>query len=235
LRRVVEGLDAKLITGGYSGLNGKFTNSFFVLNEKGEWLTPPYHKTILLAFGEYLPGADLIPGLRGLMPQIEEFGRGPGPTVLDTGEAKFGAQICYEALFDRFTRRLANQGAQVLVNLTNDSFFQAWGQQPYQHLYMSMARAIEVRRPMIRATDTGISGAILASGDVLELSPTNESWWHFYEIPYRTDAPTTLFVTWGFWLAPVFLGLALVMPPMGALLKGRNGSRAAPDEAEQPA
>ena len=155
--------------------------------------------------------------------------------MLDTGAAKFGAQICYEALFDWFSRRLANQGAQILVNLTNDSFFQAWGQQPYQHFYVSMARAVEVRRPMIRATDTGISGAILASGEVLETSPTNESWTRVYEIPYLKNPPATLFMTWGFWLIPGVLGLASVLLPLGAPLRRWDGLRAGTGQAEQPA
>jgi apolipoprotein N-acyltransferase len=215
LRETVADLDAKLITGGYSRLAGanKVTNSFFVLSETGEWLVPPYHKTILLAFGEYFPGADLVPSLRTLIPEIGDFGRGPGPTVLDTGQAKLGAQICYEGLFDWFSRRLANQGAQVIVNLTNDSWYGAW-QQPYQHLYMTLARAVEVRRPLVRSTNTGISAAILASGKVLETSPTYADWQHVYEIPYARNPPATLFMTWGFWLIPTLLALALTLLPV---------------------
>jgi apolipoprotein N-acyltransferase len=181
-----------------------------VLDKNGEWLVPPYHKTLLLAFGEYLPGGDLFPGLRALVPEIGDFGRGPGPTVLDAGGIKLGAQICYEGLFDWFTRRLANQGAQVIVNLTNDSWYGAW-QQPTQHLTMTLARAVEVRRPLVRSTNTGISAAILASGEILEQSPTNADWHHVYEIPYAAAPPATAFMTWGFWAVPVLLVLALVL------------------------
>ena len=145
-----------------------------------------------------------------MFPEVGDFGRGPGPTVLGANEVRLGAQICYEGLFDWFSRRLANQGAQVLVNLTNDSWYGAW-QQPYQHFYMTLARAVEVRRPLIRATNTGISGAILASGDVLETSPINEDWRHLYEIRYTKNPPVTLFMTWGFWLIPALLTLALVV------------------------
>src|SRR4051812_39976678 len=212
LRDVVAELGTKLITGGYSRLDGvnKVTNSFFVLDKNGEWLVPPYHKTLLLAFGEYLPGGDLFPGLRALVPEIGDFGRGPGPTVLDAGGIKLGAQICYEGLFDWFTRRLANQGAQVIVNLTNDSWYGAW-QQPTQHLTMTLARAVEARRPLVRSTNTGISAAILASGEILEQSPTNADWHHVYEIPYAAARPATAFMTWGFWAIPVLLVLALVL------------------------
>jgi apolipoprotein N-acyltransferase len=223
LRELVAGLGTRLITGGYSRLEStnQTTNSFFVLDAHGEWLVRPYHKTILLAFGEYLPGADLVPGLRELLPQVGDFGRGPGPTVLDTAPVKIGAQICYEGLFDWFSRRLALEGAQVIVNLTNDSWYGAW-QQPYQHLYMTLARALEVRRPLVRSTNTGISAAILSSGEILETSPIDRDWYHLYDIPYRRDPAATLFMTWGFWLIPACLALGLVLLPVAFRASGKR-------------
>jgi apolipoprotein N-acyltransferase len=214
LREIVAGFGTKLITGGYSVDRrvDKVTNSFLVLDHSGEWLIPPYHKTVLLAFGEYLPGGDLFPWLHDALPQVGNFGRGPGPTVLNAGGARLGAQICYEGLFDWFTRRLANDGAQVIVNLTNDSWYGAW-QQPYQHLYMTLARAVEVRRPLVRSTNTGISAAILATGEVLETSPTYADWYQVYDIPYATSPPTTAFMSWGYWLIPALLSLGLLVLP----------------------
>jgi apolipoprotein N-acyltransferase len=57
---------------------------------------------------------------------------------------------------------------------------------------MTLARAVEVRRPLVRSTNTGISAAILATGEVLETSPTYEDWHGLYEIPYATRPPTTI-------------------------------------------
>ena len=229
LRQLVAGTNTKLITGGYSQLEstGQVTNSFFILGEKGEWLVPPYHKTILLAFGEYLPGADLIPGLREQVPQVGDYGRGPGPVVLTAGHVKIGAQICYEGLFDWFSRQQARDGAHVLVNLTNDAWYGAW-QQPYQHLYMTLARAVEVRRPLVRSTNTGISASVLGSGEILAQSPTNEEWYIVYEIPYAKNPADTLFMTTGAWLVPSILALALVV--VAATFRVRS-----PDESRQPA
>jgi len=85
---------------------------------------------------------------------------------------------------------------------------------------MTLARAVEVRRPLVRSTNTGISAAILASGKVLETSPTYADWQHVYEIPYARNPPATLFMTWGFWLIPTLLALALVLLP--ALLQDRT-------------
>ncbi|MGE0526702.1 MAG: apolipoprotein N-acyltransferase, partial [Bdellovibrionales bacterium] len=214
LRQMITGLQTPLITGGYGRheATGQITNSFFVLGKDGTWLAPPYHKTVLLAFGEYFPGATYFPILRSKFPEVGDFGRGPGPSVLQTDRVRLGAQICYEGLFDWFTRDLANNGAEVVVNLTNDSWYGTW-MQPYQHLYMTLARAVEVRRPLVRSTNTGISTVILASGQILELSPLHEEWFHLYEVPYASNPPRTVFMGWGFWFFPalILLGLVLVV------------------------
>lgn len=214
LKQIVQRLKINLITGGYSHLqrSRRPTNSFFILNHEGHWLDKPYHKTMLLAFGEYFPGANLFPKVREWFPEVADFGRGPGPTVLQAGQLKIGAQICYEGLFDWFARDLANKGAQVIVNITNDSWYGTW-QQPYQHLYMTLAHAIEIRRPLVRATNTGISTVILASGKILENSPLHQEWQHAFTVDYLENPPTTFFMGWGFWLLPVLLGLTLVLLP----------------------
>jgi apolipoprotein N-acyltransferase len=112
-------------------------------------------------------------------------------------------------LFDWFTRGLADKGAQILVNITNDSWYGTW-EQPYQHLYMTLARAVEVRRPLVRATNTGISAVALASGEILPLSPVHQAWQHAYEVPYRIDPERTVFTRWGYLLFPWLLGLGLL-------------------------
>lgn len=200
-----------LITGAYSRLEGtgQITNSFFAFNADGVWASPPYHKTMLLAFGEYFPGANLFPKLKSWFPEVGDFGRGQGPTVLSLNDLKIGAQICYEGLFDRFSRSLARQGAQLLVNLTNDSWYDEW-MEPRQHGWMTLARAIEVRRPLIRSTNTGISMVILADGTLLERSPLHREWFHLYEIPYSPNPPPTLFMSGGYWFFPLVLLLGLI-------------------------
>lgn len=202
----------KLITGGYTLHEGtrQITNSFFVIGENGEWLGKPYHKTVLLAFGEYMPFGNQFPILRKTFPEVGDYGRGPGPTVLDGAGIKLGATICYEGLFDWFVRDLANKGAQIIVNLTNDSWYGKW-EQPFQHGYMTLARAIEVRRPVVRSTNTGLSTVILANGDILELSPLHETWSHLYDVTYASNPRPTLFMSWGYYLIPGFLALGFLL------------------------
>jgi apolipoprotein N-acyltransferase len=201
-----------LVTGAY-GVDAKsrlVTNSLFLLDNDGKVMLPNYSKTILLAFGEYIPGAETFPFIRKLFPPIGKFARGPGPTLLfEWNGFKMGPQICYESLFPEFTRDLANLGAQFIVNATNDSWYGTW-QEPYQHMYMTLARGVEFRRPILRVTNTGISTVSLASGEVLEKSPMNESWTGLYEVPYLKNPPVTFYQYW-FWLVPSILWSSLAL------------------------
>jgi apolipoprotein N-acyltransferase len=195
-----------LITGAYSVDQSSrlITNSLFVLNKDGGIVPPHYSKTILLAFGEYIPGEKVFPAIRDWLPETGHFARGAGPTqLLNWNGYKMGAQICYESLFPGFSRSLAALGAQFIVNVTNDSWYGTW-QEPYQHLYMTLARSVEFRRPVLRVTNTGVSSVALASGDILEQSPIHEPWAGLYKVPYLSTPPETFYQNW-FWLVPSIL------------------------------
>lgn len=199
-----------LITGAYSVDESSrlITNSLFVLNKDGEIVPPHYSKTILLAFGEYIPGEQFFPEIRDWLPPTGHFARGSGPTtLLNWNGYKMGAQICYESLFPGFSRSLAELGAQFIVNATNDSWYGSW-QEPYQHMYMTLARGVEFRRPVLRVTNTGISTVSLASGEILERSPIHQPWAGLYEVPYLKNPPATFYQNW-FWLVPCLLWGAL--------------------------
>ncbi len=158
-----------------------------------------YRKTHLLAFGEYMPMSETFPILLKWLPFISNFGRGHGPMVLSlnrgstTPALHLGGQICYEGLYHHFTIGLAQKGAQVLVNVTNDSWFGKHSE-PEQHMIMTLARAIEVRRPLIRSTNTGITTAILANGEQLQRSPLHEVWAGSFSIPYLSNPPDTIYM-----------------------------------------
>lgn len=215
-----------LITGAYSldHQSKLITNSLFVLNKDGELTSPHYSKSILLAFGEYIPGEDTFPQIRDWLPATGQFARGPGPTLLlNLHDYKIGPQICYESLFPDFTRSLSDLGAQFIVNATNDSWYGTW-QEPYQHLYMTLARAVEFRRPLLRATNTGISAVVLASGEILEQSPLFEEWAGLYKVPYLKNPPATFYQQW-YWLMVALLWVSLIILlglALGSHLKVRN-------------
>lgn len=219
-----------LVTGGYGyNLENKVTNGLFALVGTGLWSAPAYEKRILLPFGEYIPGAETFPILKKWLPDVRDYGRGTGPVVLRLDGFRLGAQICYEGLFDYIARDLANAGAQLIVNVTNDSWYGDW-MEPWQHLYITLAKAVETRRPLIRDTNTGVSAIALADGTILGLSPVSQEWFHLFDVPYRKDPPVTPFQRWGYWFDWAFLALGLAL----ALLVSRRGrSRAATPASER--
>ncbi|MGH8560015.1 MAG: apolipoprotein N-acyltransferase, partial [Methylococcales bacterium] len=88
-------------------------------------------------------------------------------------------------------------------------------QEPYQHLYMTLARAVEYRRPVIRATNTGISSVALASGEILNLSPMHQKWAGRYDVSYLYKPIETFYERY-FWLVPGLLwGSVIVLLAFG--------------------
>jgi apolipoprotein N-acyltransferase len=222
LQEFLREVDVPLLTGAYSfSKEGKAANSFFALNPKDPWRSDYYEKSRLLAFGEYLPGAAWFPSLLSFVPGARDFGKGSGPKLLAVNEISVGPQICYEGLFDEASRQSAELGAQILINLTNDSWYGNW-QQPWQHLYMSLGRAIETRRPYLRATNTGISSVMLANGREMERSPVGREWVHDFDIPYRAKPSPTFFMATGYWCVPAILWVALAFAVVVAQVKFRR-------------
>ncbi|MES2803867.1 MAG: apolipoprotein N-acyltransferase [Bdellovibrionota bacterium] len=198
-----------LVTGAYSQDTYKrdhlgnliIRNSVFFINPDGE-VAAPYFKTDLLVFGEYMPFGQEAPFLYKLFPFVGVYEPGPGPVQkaipINGQELMLGPQICYESLNPGFSRGLSKIGAEIIFNLTNDSWFGDWAE-PYQHMIMTLARGLESRRPLIRSTNTGISTIILANGEILEQSPIYKKWAHTYTVPYAKTPPLTFYSKYGFW------------------------------------
>lgn len=222
----IQEIKTPIVTGAYSRdmpkrENSKDYNALFAFSADGVLQSPPYHKTYLLIFGETIPFVDQFPWLAKYNPGGAGFGRGPGPTILNLNSLRLGAQICYESLYPHFSTLLAQKGAQILVNVTNDSWFGPTSES-YQHLYMTLARAIEVRLPLIRSTNTGITSAITASGDILSMGPRFEKWYHLYKIPYTENPKLTFYARHSQWvdLAPI---LVLIILGILTLLRKKKG------------
>jgi apolipoprotein N-acyltransferase len=220
-----------LVTGalGYDEASGKKTNSLAFIDRDGGMADMLYNKTYLLAFGEHVPFSGAFPGIRRWFPMTGDFSPGPGPGTRRISGIRVGPQICYEGLFPDFSRRLADQGAQIFVNVTNDSWFGTVAE-PYQHLFMTLARGIEFRRPVVRATNTGISAAMRADGTLLDLSPLHTEWTHNYELPYRIEPRPTFYQEYGSWFVPSVLWLMAA----SLLATGRRGRQGTPGPAPRP-
>ncbi|MCY4321567.1 MAG: apolipoprotein N-acyltransferase [Bdellovibrionaceae bacterium] len=211
LSRFVRALKIPLITGAITQEADDYSNSIVVFSRKGRIKKPVYDKMKLLIFGEYIPLIDKWSFLKKIFPYFgSNFKAGTHTQVQELEAKKIGLQICYEALFDDLNRELANKSAHFLVNVTNDSWYGSW-QEPYQHLTMSLARAIEIRRPIIRSTNTGFSGVSHADGTVELSMPLNKAQFHLHKVPYYKNPPKTLFMSWGYYINEIFLSLLLLL------------------------
>jgi apolipoprotein N-acyltransferase len=124
-----------------------------------------YDKIHLVPYGEYVPLKKFFPFIYKMVEGIGAFYPGQNISLLNLPEASFGVLICYEVIFPDLTRRFVKKGALFLVNITNDAWFGKTSA-PYQHLSMAVFRAIENRRFIARAANTGISAFIDATGEI---------------------------------------------------------------------
>ncbi len=111
-----------------------------------------------------LPFAETMPSLRGQgAAEPRSFVAGAAATVLAVGGRRLGPLICYEAIFPDLARATVRGGAELLVNLSNDSWFPA-GVGPAQHVRFALLRAVELRRTLVRAANRGVTTIVLPDG-----------------------------------------------------------------------
>jgi apolipoprotein N-acyltransferase len=149
-------------------------NSAYLLSPS--FLGPPlfqYDKMHLVPFGEYVPLKSLLFFVDKMVTGIGEFVPGQEAKVMEIPSArrgrspKIGTVICFEVIFPEVVRKFVQNGANVMVTITNDAWF-GRSAAPYQHFSMVVFRAIENRVPFARAANTGVSGFIDAYGTILQ-------------------------------------------------------------------
>jgi len=143
-------------------------NRAYLVSADGE-LQGWYDKMHLVPFGEYVPWKKVLFFVDKLVEAVGEFSPGEGPRLLEAGNRKFGTLICYEIIFPDLVRSNVRQGADFLVNITNDAWF-GRSAASRQHFSSLVLRAVENRRPVIRAANTGISGFVDSRGRILAAS-----------------------------------------------------------------
>ncbi len=135
----------------------------FLYDRQGSF-TGAYNKTHLVPFGEYIPLREVLKGFSKLEYGVTDYTPGSGTTIFTAGK-RFSPLICYEVIFPDIARERANGGAEYLVNITNDSWYQS-SAMPYQHFSMLAFRAVETRLNIARAANTGISGYVNYKGEI---------------------------------------------------------------------
>ncbi len=156
-----------------------------VVIEPGGYIADRYDKNHLVPMGEYVPLQKLLFFLDKIVPAASSFTPGRELNLMrvgarfprpggETPPLQFGVTICYEDLFPEISRSFTRRGADFLVNLTNDGWYE-YSSAVFQHFDFSRYRAIENRRSMVRATNTGVTGFFGSTGEVLaEMPPFEE-------------------------------------------------------------
>jgi apolipoprotein N-acyltransferase len=179
------------------GERSQIFNSAALVSPKGEWVAR-YDKVHLVPFGEYLPFPSLFAFAGGLTKEVGEFQRGTSHTPLDAGGERFGMFICYESIFPDEVRQGPLEGADVLLNISNDGWYGdsgAWK----QHLQQTEMRAIENDRWLLSATNTGMTASIDPFGRIVAATPRKVR--TALVAPYAITTGTTLYTRYGDWFA----------------------------------
>lgn len=152
----------------------RYTVSAFLIKPK-IGITSTYDKIRLVPFGEYVPLKRILFFVTKLTQgAVGEFSPGTQMTVFPIPAGKFSVSISYEIYFATDVRRFVQKGAEFLVNITNDAWY-GRSAAPYQHLSMVVFRAVENRRYLVRAANTGISAIVDPNGRIVSRSDLFES------------------------------------------------------------
>jgi len=167
-----------------------------------------YEKIHLVPFGERIPFQGLFPFLGSLDLGQAEWTPGTRPVVFSHAGPAFSVLICFEAIFPGHTRRFALEGAQYLVNITNDEWF-GKSAGPIQHADLAVLRTVELGLGMARAANTGVSMLIDPYGRVEARTPLFTEAVLIGEV--KAGIGPTLFTEWGDWLTALSVALMLVL------------------------
>lgn len=184
--------DSRLVEG------EKVSRNAVLLFDKGE-IVERYFKLHLVPFGEYFAYANLFPRFEAYMRSQGATRYVPGTewVVFNQDGVKFSGLICYEDAFPYLSRGFVREGADLLVNITNDAWSPAHAS-CMQHGTMAVFRSVENRRTMVRSTCSGFTAVISPNGEILDYLEPFTYDTLVYDAPIYSDT-TTVFTRLGEW------------------------------------
>ena len=174
--------------------NNLFFNSAVMVNAEGRKIAQ-YDKIYLVPFGESVPAP-----LQNIMPAlVGSFSYGKEYDLLPFGDARGGVMICFESHFPNLSREYVRQGADVLIEMTNDGYL---GNTPVlrQHLANAVFRAVETGRPVLRVTNVGITAYINERGEISDAADVYTEATRIWKIS-KSNGEQTFYVRYGDWFA----------------------------------
>jgi apolipoprotein N-acyltransferase len=195
------GLDVRLYEGGAFD----YFNAAFFFDSSGGRAPAVYDKRYLVPIVERVP---FIPPRWIHLQWFGGFGRGQDLPVYRAAGGRFGVMICYESAFEELPRDYRRQGADYLVNITNDAWF-GHTSAPYQHASHLVLRAIETRMGIARAGNSGVSEFVDPLGRAYDATRLNTE--AAIADHLRTSDVTTLYVRWGDWVGGLSVAAVLAL------------------------
>ena len=221
-------LSKPVITGALTidDLNGDGRAEFFnslVLVSTAARMTDAYDKVELLAFGETLPFSRTIPAITQMIGKGGWFTHGSAFKHLRFGDVKLLPTVCYEDIIPSHLRRIwrGDGAAAAIVNVTNDSWY-GNTHEPMLHLVLASFRSIETRRPLVRATNTGISALIDPAGRLVQRTGQWNRETMVANVPLIETGATTFYMRAGDLVAY----MAVLLTAVGIVLCWRQRTRA---------
>ena len=183
-------------------------NSAALLNSLGRE-TFLYDKIHLVPFGEYEPFPLIHQVVTSVSEEVGGFRKGKDRSVgkFPNGNT-FSIFICYEAIYAGEIRQFANNGAQLLINVSNDGWF-GKSEAAEQHIRMARVRAVENRRWLLRDTNSGITAAIDPYGNVQRVMQRDAR--DSADLPYDFRTDKTIYTRFGDWFAWLCVGISAIL------------------------
>ncbi len=157
-----------------------------------------YDKIHLVPWGEYIPFKRFFSFAQKLTEGVGDMDPGTRRDVFTAQGRRYGTFICYESIFGDEVRQFVKNGAEVLVNISDDGWYGDTGA-PWQHLNMARMRAIENNRWLLRATNTGVTVAIDPMGRMHAEAPRHLR--AAFAFPFQFIEVTTFYTRHGDWFA----------------------------------
>ncbi len=198
----------------------RYFNSAFMITPAGT-VSGRYDKVHLVPYGEYVPLKRFFPFVQKMAGLAGDFTTGKKGDILPHPAGSTGPLICYEVIFPDLARAAVNNGAVLLLNITNDAWYGATSA-PYQHLSMGVFRAVENRRALARAANTGISAVIDPAGRFLLQTPLFTETAAGHPVPLLSE--TTIYTRFGDAFAFTCMALCAIL---GCLRYRRSMARGA--------
>ncbi len=181
---------AVILLGAFRETKSDSYNSMFMFTPDGGISQTVYDKRHLVPFGEFLPFRAFlekaIPLLNEINYMANDLTAGDSAEVFDTGKGKVGSVICFDSIFELLAAESVQNGAEMLAVSTNDSWF-ADSAAIYEHNGHAILRAVENRRCVVRAANTGLTSFITPRGEVLAKLELLTTGTICAELPMRDD------------------------------------------------